>query len=330
MSKSRSEYATYTPELVNKLKRLTKGLSRADGVKEVAAQLNLSPRQARSVFAQHIEPAVLSAQTAPTKVTQQMQPSVKGRAIRRLFWDIETSPNKVLSWRVGYKINIDHDNIIEERRIVTIAYKWEGEKEVYALSWDKNQDDRAMLIKFLEVANEADELVHHNGDSFDLPWFKTRCLFHGLTTIPDYKTIDTLQWARRNFLFNSNKLDYIASFLGFGHKIKTDFGLWKKVLNGDEKALQDMLTYNKRDVELLERVWKRLQAVVKTKSHAGVLQGSAKWTCPRDGSTNVKLSKTRATAGGVIQYQMQCLDCGSYYTIGAVAYTEYVAAKKKR
>lgn len=250
--------------------------------------------------------------------------------IRRLFWDIETSPNVVLSWRVGYKINLDHDNILHERAVICICYKLEGDRNVHSLQWDAKQNDRAMLAKFLEVANSADELIAHNGDKFDLPWFKTRCLFHGLRTFPAYKTVDTLKWARRKFYFNSNKMDYIARFLGLGGKLKTEFGLWKKiVLQKDANALRYMVKYCRRDVEQLEKVWHKLQAHMPQASHAGVVAGLGKWTCPRCASVKVKTKLTRVSASGAIAHQMQCRECGAHFSLGAAAYSQYAAAKRE-
>jgi predicted RNA-binding Zn-ribbon protein involved in translation (DUF1610 family)/predicted PolB exonuclease-like 3'-5' exonuclease len=250
------------------------------------------------------------------------------QTVRRLFWDIETSPNVVLTWRTGYKINIDHENILKERAIICVCYKWEGEKQVHSLTWDASQDDKAMLQAFLEVANSADEMVAHNGDRFDIAWFRTRCLFHGLQPLPDYKTVDTLAWARRLFYFNSNRLDYIARFLGLGGKLKTSFGLWKDiVLRKDAPALQKMVTYCKRDVALLEQVWKRLRSYSRPKTHAAVLSSGAVWACPHCGSTNVRKTKTRVTASGAVQHQMRCSDCGSYYTISDRAHKQYLKRK---
>ena len=180
-----------------------------------------------------------------------------------LFYDLETSPNVVLSWRVGYKLNIDQANIVKERAIICIGYKWEGDAKAQVLQWDANQCDKAMLVRFLAIANEADEMVAHNGDKFDPPWFRARCAYHGLQSMPSYKTVDTLQWARRNFYFNSNKLDYIARFLGIGGKIKTEFGLWKSIcLERNAKSMKAMTDYCKYDVVLLEKVWGRLAALV--------------------------------------------------------------------
>lgn len=319
----------YTPELINELKQITKGLPRAAGVKAVGKRLKLSERAARNAYSQYLDNKGWAASAKVEKSVKRDIVPVVGRPIRRLFWDIETSPNIGLFWRAGFKLNIDCDNIIKERAIICIGWKWEGEKDAHILTWDENQDDKTMLIEFLKVANEADEMVHHNGDHFDLPWFKTRCLFHGLIPLPEYKCADTLQWARRKLYFNSNKLNYIAKYLGLGSKIKTEFGLWKEiVLNKCPKSMKLMSDYCKRDVILLEQVWKRLSQVVNHKTHAGVLAGGEKWSSPKDGNTNVKLNKTRVTANGTRQFQMQDKTNGIYFTINEASYRMYLEAKK--
>ncbi len=60
----------------------------------------------------------------------------------------------VLSWRVGYDLNIAQDNIIKERAIICIGYKWEHEDVSHIFTWDKNQCDKAMLKKFLICAKK--------------------------------------------------------------------------------------------------------------------------------------------------------------------------------
>ncbi len=92
--------------------------------------------------------------------------------IKRLFFDIETSPNIVFSWNVGYKLQIGHDNILKERAVICICYKWEGEDTVHSLEW-KRGDDKSLITKFLKVILKADEVIGHNGDNYDIKWFKT-------------------------------------------------------------------------------------------------------------------------------------------------------------
>lgn len=258
------------------------------------------------------------------------KPTTPIRKVKRLFADIETSPNIVLAFSAGYGLNINHDSIIFERNVICIGYKWEGEKKVHVLRWDRDQDDRKMLIDFFKIAEEADEIVAHFGNGFDIPWLRTRCLKHRLNPIPLYKTVDTKALASKYFYFNSNKLDYVSEFLGHGRKLKTDFDLWKRVLmKNDQTALNYMCKYCGVDVLRLEKVFKDIQPYVRPRSHAGVMAGRDKWTCPRTGSTKVIKSKTLVTASGTIQHQMKSLEDGGYFTISDSAFKDYQAAKKK-
>lgn len=266
-----------------------------------------------------------------TKTKKAGEPTYQPKKVRRLFWDIETAPNIGLFWRAGFDQSILTDSIVQERKVINICYKWEGDAKVHSLTWDKNQNDRAMLEAFSEILDEADEIVAHFGDRFDLPWVKTRMLFFGLAPIPPQKTIDTKSWASRNFYFQSNKLDYIGQFLGEGKKIKTDYDLWKDILlKRCPKAMAKMVAYCKQDVILLERVYARLAEWCKPKSHAGVMGGLDKWTCPRTGSTDVSKSKTRVTAAGTVQHQMKNVKTGAFYTINDAAYKQYLQYRKDK
>jgi uncharacterized protein YprB with RNaseH-like and TPR domain len=250
---------------------------------------------------------------------------------KRLFFDIETSPNIGMFWTAGYKLNIGHDNIIKERAIICICYKWEGDEKIYSLTWDINQDDKKMLEKFISIANEADELVGHNGDKYDLAWIRTRCLFHGIPMFPKYVTIDTLKQARAQFKFNSNKLDYIGKFLGLGEKIHTSFDLWKDiVLNKDKQALEDMVTYCKGDVDLLEKIFNKMSSYFPHKTHFGVLSGEEKSSCPHCASVNMVYSKKRMSALGTFRVQLQCKDCGKYHTVSNRTYEVMIAKQSEK
>ena len=40
--------------------------------------------------------------------------------------------------------------IIEDWKIITICYKWEGDTTVYSLKWDKKHNDKQLLIDFIK------------------------------------------------------------------------------------------------------------------------------------------------------------------------------------
>jgi len=237
---------------------------------------------------------------------------------KRLFFDIETSPNIGLFWTAGYKLNISHENIIKERAIICICYKWQGKDKVYELHWDSKQDDKRMLTEFIKIANEADELVGHNGDKYDLSFIRTRCLFHGIEMFPNYDTIDTLKQSRSKFKFNSNKLDYIAQYLGVGAKIQTSYNLWKDiVLEKDKEAMSKMIEYCKMDVEILEKVFMKMKGHFVNKLHHGLLLGGKKHSCPECGGIELRIHAKKISASGYQKFSIRCTSCYKFHTVAA-------------
>lgn len=245
--------------------------------------------------------------------------------IKRLFFDIETSPNIVYSWRIGYNLSITPDNIIDERKIICISYKWENEDQIHSLKWDENQCDRQMLIDFVKVANQADELIAHNGDRFDIKWIRTRCIYHRVPMLPSYRTLDTLKKAKSGFNFNSNKLDYIAKFLGVGAKIShSGFDMWVKVMKGDEEAMDEMVNYCNGDIVLLQDVFLTMLNYMKTNTHVGVLNNNLKYSCPTCGGEHPVLLKNNVTAMGTVKRLMECGDCEYNYEISNSSYMNFL------
>jgi uncharacterized protein YprB with RNaseH-like and TPR domain len=177
---------------------------------------------------------------------------------RLMYLDIETSPNIGFFWQSGYKLNIGYENIIHERAVICICWKWQGEDKVHSLHWN-NGCDKELLKNFVEELDKADLVVGHNIQRFDLPWIFGRCVKHKISIDTSFKKEDTLTMARNMFKFNSNRLDYIANYLGVGGKTSTSYDLWKDiVLKNDKKAMKTIIEYCCNDVEILEKVHKRL------------------------------------------------------------------------
>jgi uncharacterized protein YprB with RNaseH-like and TPR domain len=245
---------------------------------------------------------------------------------RRLFFDIETSPAQCFVWKTGYQINVSHEAIIKEGAIICIAYKWEGQSKVYHLEWDSKQSDKSMLVKFLKIADQASEIIGHNGDNFDLKWIRTRCFYHNIPMMPDYTTIDTLKEARKGFRFNSNKLDYISKYSGGAGKNHTSFDLWIDIcLKKCKKSMKTMTDYCKVDVLRLEEVFIRMNKYIKPKTSVA----DYKSNCPECGSENVGVNAYKVSAAGVKYVQLQCKDCGKYHKVNANSYATAVGKREK-
>lgn len=251
--------------------------------------------------------------------------------MRRLFIDIETSPNVALIWRPGYNLTVGDKNIVRERAVICVGWKWQN-KPVQVATWDKNQSDCKLLERVIPIISDADEVVSHNGNKFDLPWLRGRALFHGLA-LPVVRMVDTLKWARRYYNFNSNRLDYLGRFLKIGQKTEhagDGFDLWKDVLlDNDRKALARMADYCCNDVVgLLQPIWERMSLTCPVATHAGVAAYKERWTCPHCASDNVKETHRRVTAKGTPQYAMQCGDCHGFYSISSSVKKQYVEDNK--
>ena len=248
--------------------------------------------------------------------------------IKRLFFDIETSPMIVYSWRVGWKLNIGTDNIIEDWKIICISYKWEHEDKVKNLRWDKNKCDKQMLIDFINIMNKADECIAHNGDRFDIKKIRTRCIYHRIPMFPNYRTLDTLKKAKSGFNFNSNRLDYIAKFLGVGAKLEHEgFDMWVKCMQGDEEALNNMVEYCDMDIIVLEDVYLTMQNYIKNNTHTGTHNGKLKASCPNCGSEDISLLKNNFTALGTIKRQIECNSCTNVYETSNSAWRTFLELK---
>lgn len=238
-----------------------------------------------------------------------------------LYLDIETSPNIGWFWSAAWKTSIDTGQIIHERKIIMVSYKWAHEKKVHRLDWGLNkQCDKQLLKKLSKVMNEADLIVGHNGDRFDLKWINTRILYHGLPPVTPVHTEDTLKIAKKYFNFQSNRLNYIAQLLGIGAKIPTGGSkLWLDiVLNKSQKAMDKMGKYCDMDVVLLEKVHKKLAVFHEPSVN---LSGSDLLGCLRCENKRMTTNGVVELKSGTKKQRLRCLKCGSSRTI---PYTKYL------
>lgn len=253
---------------------------------------------------------------------------------KRLFFDIETSYNVAKSWRAGRDITINHSDIIHERAIICVSYKWEGEETVHSLRWNKG-DDKELVEKFMKVMDSADELVGHNIDNYDIKFIRTRALLHNINTLPKYVSYDTLKQARKHFALNSNKLDAIARLFGLGGKLKHDgMSMWDDIVlhavlgqgskKKAKKSMNKMVKYCEKDVLLTEEVYNKLRKHTERNIHHGVLNGQSKISCPNCGSENLKLLKTQVTKAGTIKRLMECKDCGEKFFLSNLNYLKLI------
>ncbi len=214
-----------------------------------------------------------------------------------VLYDIETLPCEGTFWGPGYNQTVSYAQIDQHAVIACAAWKVLGEDYVYytdALKFKKapkesrykyTPDDRQVCIDIAKGLADADILVAHNGDKFDIRWINARCFYHNIGGVQYHKSIDTLKVARKELRLPSNKLDDISDYANIPGKIKTDYNLWLRVLSGEKKAYQEMLEYCRVDVETLEANYLRLEQYNTRPIQSNQIE-SADAPCPFCGSTH--------------------------------------------
>ncbi len=237
---------------------------------------------------------------------------VVNNTARVLILDIETAPIRAMVWRV-WKENISIEQIKADWFILSWSAKWLNSSEVMGErltgSEAKREDDKRIVKKLWHLFNEADIIIAHNGWSFDIPKVCSRFIIHGMRPPTPYRSIDTLKIAQKRFGFTHNKLDYLAKLFGLNKKLKTDFELWVKCLEGDDQSLQYMLDYNKLDVIILEEVYLKLRGWAN--SHPNMNMWQSEDGCSNCGSLHIIANGFYTTQTGKYR-SYQCQDCGAF------------------
>lgn len=196
---------------------------------------------------------------------------------------------------------------IQTFSILSVAYKWlGGVTKVIACD---HQSERSLLLKLKKLLNEADVVIAHNGDAFDIRKINARFIVHKISPPSQYRTIDTKKEAKKIAYFDSNSLNNLGIDMGEGEKMKhRGFDMWKGAMNGVQKDWDDMKRYNKRDVDLLERVYLRLRPWIATRQSR-----SDGKQCPKCHSDNVQFSGYIKTLTTRLR-RVRCMACGGWST----------------
>ena len=236
--------------------------------------------------------------------------------LKILIIDIETAPLRAFVWDV-WQQNVSQAQVISEWFCLTWSAKWLFEKKVYSASLTGKeavkQNDKRIIQGIWQLLNEADVVIAHNGDKFDLPRLNTRFIFHGIHPPLPYQSIDTLKTIRRQFAFSHNKLDFVNQILSLPRKQKNEGQeMWNKCYIGDEKALKEMEKYNIQDVRILEETYLRLRPWIKPHPNVGLfILDEHEFRCPSCGSKDLqdegKLYYTTVNAYD----QFRCKGCGA-------------------
>ena len=247
---------------------------------------------------------------------------------KMLFIDIETAPILGYVWSL-WKQNVGLNQIKEDWYIMSFCAKWAGDDEIiYEDGRDTPEDDYSMLLSLHKLLDEADYVVAHNGDRFDIKKIKARMILNGLTPPSPFRSIDTLKIAKKEFAFTSNKLAYLTDKLcktkKLDHAKFAGFSLWTECLRGNEEAWNEMREYNVVDVVSLEELYEVLRPWSSMHPNINAETDSDTVACPKCGSESiVKRGFVHTNKGRFQRYKCNC--CGGWSSA-----TTTINTKEKR
>jgi len=238
---------------------------------------------------------------------------VKSKKPAILFLDIETAPS--LGWVWG-KWQQDVVSFASRWYLLSFSAKWQGGRLTTLALPDfpkytpGSENDLPLVKRAWDLLNEADIVVAHNGDDFDVRKLQARFTFWNLPPPSPFRTVDTKKVAKKYFNFESNSLNDIAQQMGFGEKAETGgFKLWEDCMKGSPAAWKRMKKYNARDVVLLEKVYNRFLPWMGSHPSWGAFKSGV--VCPKCGSTDLQSRGTYLT--NVSRFRRwQCQACGGW------------------
>jgi hypothetical protein len=242
--------------------------------------------------------------------------SVKKQGPRVGLIDIETAP--ILAWVWGlFKQNISLEQIEQDWSILAVCFKWYNEKRVTYLDTSKQAnifDDKELILAVWKFLDEADVIVAQNGRRFDVKKINARFVEYGLNPPSPYKIVDTLEVAKSNFGFVSNKLQWMTKKLckkvqKRSHEKFPGFKLWTAFIRRVPGAAKEMKLYNIDDVLSMEELYTIFLPWIRNHPNFGNYVEGETPHCTRCGSTHIVKNGTYYTEVG--QYQkFRCGDCG--------------------
>ena len=155
-----------------------------------------------------------------------------------LLLDLETAPIQALIWSLWQKY-IDKSAIEKDVSILSFTAKWLFSPSLVSVTVTPEEaherHDGTIIGKLWELFDEADIIVAHNGNKFDLRVANARFILNQYAPPMPYRTVDTYKVCAKQFMFSSYKLDYLNKIFHLTRKAESSFQLWKDCVSGDPR-----------------------------------------------------------------------------------------------
>lgn len=226
--------------------------------------------------------------------------------------DVETLPAKGYFWSL-WDQTISLSQLIDDGCLLSWAGKYLNDDkvigEILTPKEAVGRDPRRITESAWEFLNSCDIVIGHNFKNFDGKVLNTHFLLYAKPV--KVTTIDTLEIAKKNMQFLSNKMAFINAKLGIRQKIDNDgFSLWARCAEGDPEALATMMAYNKGDILSTEDLYFKLRPFAPNHPNLALYNEIETEQCPVCLGTDLKVEGEYATPAALYE-KVRCQSCGS-------------------
>lgn len=235
--------------------------------------------------------------------------------------DVETS--YTISYHFGrFKQFISPKQVIQEPYMLTFAGKWLHNPAIFSRKLtdypeefsNDFRSDKKLIEDLWQVLDECDVFVAHNA-RFDRGWANQRFAFYGMHPPSPYITIDTLAGLKESFSLPSNALEAACNYFELDSRKLSNGGaeLWRRCMEGDPEAFEEMETYNIGDIPTLEELYLTVRPWMKRHPNIALFHpDQSVMRCVRCGSDDLVEEEGKTAQTFLSKFKVyRCQGCGS-------------------
>jgi len=130
--------------------------------------------------------------------------------------------------------------------------------------------DKELIRELIDAIKDYDVLITYYGARFDIPFIRTRAMSHKLNFLPfgSVQHKDVYFMVKHRMKLGRNSLDSACAALGIKGKNHIKGNYWMRAKVGDPVALAYVLDHNRKDCQILEKLYHRLEEYVKDQSRS--------------------------------------------------------------
>ncbi|ARB11664.1 putative DNA polymerase/exonuclease [Pectobacterium phage vB_PatM_CB7] len=235
--------------------------------------------------------------------------------------DVETS--YTISYHFGrFKQFISPKQVIQEPYMLTFAGKWLHNPSIFSRKLPDypeefardHTSDRKLIEDLWQVLDECDIFVAHNA-RFDRGWANQRFAYYGMQPPSPYITIDTLGALKEAFSLPSNSLEAACNYFELDSRKLSNEGasLWRRCMEGDPEAFEEMESYNIGDIPTLEELYLTVRPYMRKHPNLSLFHpDQSVMRCVRCGSDDLVEEKGKSAHTFLSKFKVyRCQECGS-------------------